>query len=302
MNETIEKARIHFEQALRLYRDNWQSLLLTVAVVMVPLATLTALVDLWFDAGATLVDNTAERIQTASSTMPTFDDAVRSAAQDPAAFRGRLEAQNERQLAAAVGGLAGIGAMLAGVLLTLFVVLPLSIIATTLAEGALAVQLEQVLAQGAPLSFQDAWRKVLDNAVPLLLTTLLATVLIALGLVCFLLPGIWLAYRWLLVGPVVVLEGKSGFAALARSSELVRLAKNEFWLVLFAFWVVSFIGSWVAGLLFPAALESFLGQIVSMALFPLPALGLLLLYRSVSGRSDPVAPPPETSGLWAPTS
>jgi len=62
----------------------------------------------------------------------------------------------------------------------------------------------------------------LDAFAPLFLAVLIAAAGIAVGLAALVLPGLYLLVRWLFVAQCVVIEGKRGFDALARSGQLVR--------------------------------------------------------------------------------
>lgn len=62
----------------------------------------------------------------------------------------------------------------------------------------------------------------LDVFAPLFLALVLAAAGIALGVVAFILPGIYLAVRWFFVPQTVVLEGARGPAALSASTAVTR--------------------------------------------------------------------------------
>ena len=67
-------------------------------------------------------------------------------------------------------------------------------------------------------------------------------VLSGLGLICFIVPGVYLWFSWLVVMPVVVLERRAGREALTRASYLVR---GRWWSVFGGFVLVElFIVLW----------------------------------------------------------
>ena len=70
----------------------------------------------------------------------------------------------------------------------------------------------------------EAWATVARRFGPLFYTTVLAIVLIMVGLACFALPGFVLAIGFSLAAPVVVAEGIAGSEALQRSWDLMRRA------------------------------------------------------------------------------
>ena len=57
---------------------------------------------------------------------------------------------------------------------------------------------------------------------PLFAAVLLAAAGVVLGLICFILPGVFLAVRWYFVPQTVVVEGARGAGALSRSGQLVQ--------------------------------------------------------------------------------
>jgi len=75
-------------------------------------------------------------------------------------------------------------------------------------------------AAGRPISMGAKWTFVLQA--PVLWTLVLTFLAIAAGLICLILPGIYLALGLSFVIPVMVAEGLRGGAALGRSWKLVR--------------------------------------------------------------------------------
>ena len=118
-----------------------------------------------------------------------------------------------------VGG--EIGGLIVLLLVALSTALTLLGLALTLAATARAmVELDE----GRSVSVVTAYRLALGTARPLLGAFITATVVVTtLAASVFLIPvAIWLAIRWALFVPAVELEGRSAFAALRRSGELVR--------------------------------------------------------------------------------
>lgn len=73
-----------------------------------------------------------------------------------------------------------------------------------------------------PSSIRLAYKKALRRLVALVWTSILAYALIILGLVCLIIPGLVLMFRYALTTQVVVLENKSGAEALRRSGKLME--------------------------------------------------------------------------------
>ncbi len=76
--------------------------------------------------------------------------------------------------------------------------------------------------RGRPVSIGDAWRAGARAYMPLIGTTLLAGLLILLGTLLFVIPGIYLALALALITPIIVIEGRFGTKAISRSRELTK--------------------------------------------------------------------------------
>ena len=75
---------------------------------------------------------------------------------------------------------------------------------------------------GRPVNAGQCIRRGLRLMAPLVWTSLISGVIIALGLIALIIPGIFLALRYWLVSHVVVIEGLSRSAALKRSGALMK--------------------------------------------------------------------------------
>ena len=97
--------------------------------------------------------------------------------------------------------------------LVIIVAFPLSATAMTMALGDLYV--------GRPTSVGKALRQSWSILLPVVGTNLLSSILIGLGMLFFIIPGIYLIFAYWLSPQVMVLERVFGMAALRRSSELM---------------------------------------------------------------------------------
>ena len=75
---------------------------------------------------------------------------------------------------------------------------------------------------GRSASIGGSLRVGLSILLPLIGTTILAVLAELVGFVLLIIPGIYLAFAFLLLQQVMVLEGRFGFAALTRSHELMK--------------------------------------------------------------------------------
>jgi hypothetical protein len=205
-------------------------------------------------------------------------------------------------------------------LLAFPLILALGLVAGALMTGAYIVGLHEASQTGSFPGFGSVWPKVSSRIGPLILTSLLAAVGVFLGLLALVIPGLVLLTWWAVISPVVMLEDKSGTAALGRSRELVS---GNGWTV-FGLLIVTGILTGIAssiitnivGGIFGGSdeiLGSFAGQFVSGTLLaPVSALLAVVMYEALSGGPsgtdvepptyrEPEAPtPPPTDGPSGP--
>lgn len=105
---------------------------------------------------------------------------------------------------------------------------------------------------GTTIGFGEAWEELRPRLLPLFGLAVVVTVLTALGLVAFVIPGIWIYVLLSLATPALVLERGDIGAALRRSRSLVRGSGWRVFGVLLAagllVWVVSRVIQWPFGL------------------------------------------------------
>lgn len=128
------------------------------------------------------------------------------------------------------------------------------------------------------ISIGQAYQNGRRLIAPLFITGIIAGVLIFIGFLLLIIPGIYLSVMYCLVLPIVVVEGLRGSAALRQSQSYVK----DYWLDVFvrlavlalAFWLVS----WILGLFGKTP-----GQVL-IFIFELAAIpfGTLYIYRLYS--------------------
>jgi hypothetical protein len=170
------------------------------------------------------------------------------------------------------------------------IVLALLLVGLLLAHAAV-VPLVLDLTEGRATGPAQAWAVAGARMGPLLATALPAALLVALGAVFFVVPGLILAVGFSLSAPVVILEGVFGRAALERSWRLLRGHWGEailIWVLIVVFWML---GSGVSALVPPGLWRPVTSTAIGLVLYPIPLVGLVLLYRkclSTSGGSQPL--------------
>ena len=150
--------------------------------------------------------------------------------------------------------------------------------AVVLALHALIIQYtyDQLVARQA--NWHEVLSKVLPRFLPLIFATLVSGLIVVLGLVALLVPGIVLAIMFILVPHSILIEGRGPIASLSRSSSLT--AGNK-WTILFflAFWlIVSVLLSMVVRQIAPAIWQDAV-QLIEGTLFgPILPISTTIIY------------------------
>ncbi len=153
------------------------------------------------------------------------------------------------------------------------------------------------LANGERPAAGRSLQEALDVFTPLFAAVVLAAAGIALGLLAFVIPGVYLAVRWYFVTQTVMIDGLRGREALARSWDVVQ---DAFWRT-FAILLLANLATSVPGILIlsplAAAAEAanreavlLVGEIVAESLTtPFIALITTLLFYDLRTRKASVA-------------
>jgi hypothetical protein len=98
----------------------------------------------------------------------------------------------------------------------------LGLVAVFYLQAALAKAVEDVHDGRADMSLGETLEAARPHLTPVIVGAVLAAVGIVLGLLLFVVPGLYLLTIWSLIIPVIVLENRSSGEAFTRSRELVR--------------------------------------------------------------------------------
>ena len=287
------------KEAYELYRAHARALLMTCALLFVPAAIVnscarslilgpTVAVATTLGASAGDIEASARELQNAYQNHA-----------DPQTI-ARLQAENARQVeelarrgveaaGATMGSVALYLLVLLGTLMTAFflygVVVPLT-------NGALTITVaDRVL--GGNAGWREVWMLLFRRLGMLLSAVIPAAILIAVGSMFFLIPGLVLGLLFAFVSPVVLIEGLRGRAALRRSVELVRSDWLRVAIVIFVFAVLCGLARMIAGALIPRSAifaGSLFGDLFTMVLLPVPILGLVLLYFDIRRKRENFTP------------
>jgi hypothetical protein len=89
-------------------------------------------------------------------------------------------------------------------------------------QGALVVAIDDVRDGRADLSITETLNRVKPHLTTLAVAGILAVVAVGIGLVFFIVPGLFVLTIWLLIVPAIMLENCGISASFSRSQELVR--------------------------------------------------------------------------------
>ncbi len=115
----------------------------------------------------------------------------------------------------------------AGTVLVTILPLALAVIVAGPIVGAAITYALGHLYLGEQVEFGDAMRAAFGLLVPLMGTSILAYLFVFIGLVLLIIPGIYLAFAFFLIGQVIVLERVFGLDAMRRSHELMKGNKGR---------------------------------------------------------------------------
>ena len=193
-------------EAFQLYRTHAKPLLVTCALLFVPAAIINSMAR-------------------AAILAPTL--AIPGSADPAAALAGNLSVY-----------LLGLLGMLVTAFFLYGIIVPLTNGALTIAAA------DRIL--GGHAEWREIWMLLFRSLGKLLSAVIPAAIVVTIGCVFFLIPGLVLALFFAFVSPVVLIEGLGGRAALERSTTLVRSDWLRVALVLLSFAVVRCVAQLVA--------------------------------------------------------
>jgi ABC-type multidrug transport system fused ATPase/permease subunit len=170
-------------------------------------------------------------------------------------------------------------------------------------QGALVEAVADVRDGRRDLTMGETFQRVRPSLGTLIVAGILAGIAIAIGLVLFIVPGVFLLVIWCLIVPVIVLEGKGVMESFGRSRELVRgNGWNVFGVIILCLLIWIAVSIVVALLVsfFSDEIRGFLQSLVTNTLVvPFIALALTLMYYALVSRARPAeapaaAPAPQT--------
>jgi hypothetical protein len=153
-------------------------------------------------------------------------------------------------------------------------------------QGALVEAVRDVRDGRRDLSVGETFRRVQPRLTSIIPAGLIAGIAIAIGLILFIAPGLFLLTIWCLIVPAIVLEGKSAGESFGRSRELVRgNGWNVFGVIIITIAAIIVANILVSIALFwlPDEVQGFLQSLVSNTLVaPFMAVALTLTYYALA--------------------
>lgn len=287
----LEPIGVLLNRTFELYKAHFTAFVITAAVVLAPIFLVRdGLTTLFLGTGnvaTARLEQRGERLQELSERMQAMDPNDLQNVED-------LQKMQEEIVRESVGAVAESAGILGGMFASLFVLLlsiPLTVLATFLAQGALTVIVND-RAAGGSLSPGGAWGQLMPRLPGLLITSLLVTVGVLVGTLLCVLPGMVFSFACAFVMPIVVNEGLSGVGAIERSIRLVQVDLVRVAVALILMLVIQFVVGTIGGMLPLGPFgSSVVADILSIAVLPLPITALVLMHRELlaKGAVPPVA-------------
>ena len=114
----------------------------------------------------------------------------------------------------------------------------LMVVLIFLAEGA-SIEMIRQASMGGAADLSAAWECTRNNLEPLVLTSILAGIMIALGYALFFIPGLILSFAFYFVTQIVMIDGRSGLDALKASYGFVEANLSDCLIVVLASLAIS---------------------------------------------------------------
>ncbi len=276
-------------EAFRLYRAHARPMLLICALVFIPASLAKSCVLSAVLAPRVGAAEIADLNRAAEASRQALADAyAHNADADTVARLHRDIEEMSRHAAHIASGFPGPFTLwVLGVLATLVSALAFAV-AVPLTSGTLTIAVADRLTGGS-IGWIESWMLLLGRVGRLLAAIVPAAGLIAIGLVLWVIPGLVIAFYFALVAQVAVIEGLGGAAALRRSVQLVGGDWLRVAMLLAVFGALTWAARLIADTVVPDTaifMTELVGDLLTLAVMPLPLIGAALLYFDLRRRQD----------------
>lgn len=172
---------------------------------------------------------------------------------------------------------------LAALIAALALTFILSWIVSTIAEGVIIKCASDILERG-DARIRESFNFTISRLPSLLAAGIITGILIALGLICFILPGVILGVMFSLVVPVIIVERMGALESLARSRRLVSKRWGKTFILLLLISITILIASWIVDVIispFSSALSSIISGVIIALIEPILPIVMTFLYYSM---------------------
>lgn len=176
-----------------------------------------------------------------------------------------------------------------------------SLIVGAITGGTVVKCVSDVLEKGTA-NLQDGFRFALSKLPSLIGAQLLTSILIGIGLMLLLVPGIIFAIMFSLTIPVVIIEQVGAFESLGRSKRLVKNRWGTTFALLLVLYIIVLIVGWISIVVvtpfgssfgpFSSIVSNMVSNLIASLVSPILPIGTTLLYYSMRTREIPPPPPP----------
>jgi hypothetical protein len=288
------------KEAFALYKKHAKVFLMTAAILYVPASLLASLglaaLTVPATVGASQLEASAERMarrqeELARRMSDQMANGQLDARQMAETMKG-MEAEAAAATALVGGAMGGVMVMLLGLLAWVLVAALLYATVIPLTSGALTIAIaDRIL--GGTATWREHWGLLVRRIGPLVSALVPAAILCTIGFFFLVIPGLVLSFFFAFVPIVVIVEKTGGVAALKRSYALVKSDWLRVALVFLTFGAINWLAHVIGGMLIPGRsvfLSHLAGDLLSLALLPVPLLGAVLLYLDIRRKSEGMEP------------
>ncbi len=174
-------------------------------------------------------------------------------------------------------------------------------IVSTIING-VAIKYSSDLLEKGDANLFEGFNFTVTRLVSLLAVGVITGVLIIIGLICLIVPGIIIAIMFTLVTPVIIIERVGALESLGRSRKLVSHRWGKTFVVLLLIYVILVIiiilANTVLSPLGPAS--SIITNLITAFIQPLLPIALTFLYYSMTVKEAALAQPPQPPSKFCP--